>query len=43
LWELPTILATVPGRVHRPDDARHLVAWLSGRRPAPPAIELDPW
>jgi maleylpyruvate isomerase len=42
-WELPMLLATVPSRVHRPEDLRALVAWLSGRRPAPPAIQLDPW
>ena len=42
-WELPVLLATVPARVQRTDDARDLVAWLSGRRPAPAAIELDPW
>jgi maleylpyruvate isomerase len=42
-WELPVLLATVPDRVHRTGDARDLVAWLSGRRPAPAAIELDPW
>jgi maleylpyruvate isomerase len=42
-WELPVILATLPARVHLTDDARGLVAWLSGRRPAPAAIELDPW
>jgi maleylpyruvate isomerase len=42
-WELPMLLATVPARLHRKDDARDLVAWLSGRRPFPAAIELDPW
>jgi maleylpyruvate isomerase len=42
-WELPVLLATVPGRVHRTGDAGGLVAWLSGRRPVPAAIELDPW
>jgi maleylpyruvate isomerase len=42
-WELPMLLATVPSRVHRPEDRRALVAWLSGRRPTPPAIQLDPW
>jgi maleylpyruvate isomerase len=42
-WELPVLLSTVPDRVHRTDDARDLVAWLSGRWPVPPAIELDPW
>jgi maleylpyruvate isomerase len=42
-WELPMLLATVPSRVHRPEDLRDLVAWLSGRRPAPPAVQLDPW
>jgi maleylpyruvate isomerase len=42
-WELPAILATVPSRVHRPEDVRALVAWLSGRRPVPSEIQLDPW
>ena len=42
-WELPVLLATVPNRAHRTDDVRDLVAWLSGRRPVPTAIELDPW
>jgi maleylpyruvate isomerase len=42
-WELPVLLATVPKRVHRTDDVRDLVAWLSGRRPVPAAIQLDPW
>jgi maleylpyruvate isomerase len=32
-----------PSRVHRPEDLRALVAWLSGRRPIPSAIQLDPW
>jgi hypothetical protein len=36
-------LATVPDRVRRTEDVRHLVAWLSGRWPVPTAIELDPW
>jgi len=42
-WELPVLLVTVPNRVHRTDDVRDLVAWLSGRWPVPTAIELDPW
>jgi maleylpyruvate isomerase len=42
-WELPMLLATLPGRVHRVDDVRDLVAWLAGRRRAPAAVELDPW
>jgi maleylpyruvate isomerase len=42
-WELRALLATVPSRVHRPEDLRALVAWLSGRRPVPPQIQLDPW
>jgi maleylpyruvate isomerase len=42
-WELPLILATVPGRVQGEADIRQLVAWLSGRRPLPGAIQLDPW
>jgi maleylpyruvate isomerase len=42
-WELPKLVATVPSRVQRPDDARALLLWLSGRQSAPSAIELDPW
>jgi maleylpyruvate isomerase len=42
-WELPVLLATVPSRVPRTDDARALLAWLSGRQSSPAAIELDPW
>jgi maleylpyruvate isomerase len=42
-WELPILLATVPGRVHRREDGHDLVAWLSGRAPVPPTIELNPW
>jgi maleylpyruvate isomerase len=42
-WELPMLLATVPSRVRRPEDMRALVAWLSGRRPTPTAVQLDPW
>lgn len=42
-WELPMLLATVPKRVHRTADVRELVAWLSGRRARPTAVELDPW
>jgi len=42
-WELPTLLATVPGRVRSPGDARRLLAWLAGRAQGPTAIELEPW
>jgi maleylpyruvate isomerase len=42
-WELPMILATVPNRARRPNDARDLVAWLSGRGPVPTETELSPW
>ncbi len=42
-WELPLILATVPGRVQGQTDRRQLVAWLSGRGPLPGAVQLDPW
>lgn len=41
-WELPTILATVPRRVRRPEDVRALVAWVSGRGPTP-EVDLAPW
>lgn len=42
-WELPKLLASVPSRVNGTDDVRALVAWLSGRRPIPSALELEPW
>jgi maleylpyruvate isomerase len=42
-WELPRLLVTLPARVRRPEDARDLVGWLSGRSPLRAAIELDPW
>jgi len=42
-WELPVLLATVPSRVQRTNDARALLAWLSGRQSTPAAIDLDPW
>jgi maleylpyruvate isomerase len=42
-WELPMVLATVPDRVRRPEDARDLVAWVTGRAPLPSAVALNPW
>jgi maleylpyruvate isomerase len=42
-WALPRLLATVPSRLRRDSDARVLVAWLSGRKPLPAAVELEPW
>jgi maleylpyruvate isomerase len=42
-WELPMVLATVPGRVRQREDMQGLVAWLSGRGAMPATIELDPW
>ncbi len=42
-WALPTLLATVPSRLRRDEDARALVAWLAGRQPIPAAIQLEPW
>jgi hypothetical protein len=42
-WELPQALATVPGRIGDPGDARRLLAWLIGRRRDPGAFELEPW
>ena len=42
-WELPMLLATVRSRVQRPEDRQALVAWLSGRRPIPSQVQLDPW
>jgi maleylpyruvate isomerase len=41
--ELPKLLATVPSRLQRADDARALLSWLSGRQSIPAAIDLDPW
>jgi maleylpyruvate isomerase len=42
-WELPRSLATVPGRIADPGDARRFLAWLIGRRGDPGALELEPW
>ena len=42
-WELPKLLATVPTRLQHSKDAGALVAWLSGRGPAPATVQLDPW
>ncbi|HXW82437.1 MAG TPA: maleylpyruvate isomerase family mycothiol-dependent enzyme [Acidimicrobiales bacterium] len=42
-WELPMVLATVPERVRRPEDARNLVAWVTGRAPLPSGVALSPW
>ena len=42
-WELPMLLATLPERLRRPEDAVDLVVWLAGRGPTPEAIELAPW
>jgi maleylpyruvate isomerase len=42
-WELPMVLATVPNRARRPEDARHLVAWVTGRGPLPTSVQLQPW
>jgi maleylpyruvate isomerase len=42
-WALPRLLATVPSRLRRDEDARAFVAWLSGREPVPAAVQLEPW
>jgi maleylpyruvate isomerase len=42
-WELPMILAGVPGRLSQREDRHGLVAWLSGRGAIPASVELDPW
>lgn len=42
-WELPVVLAELPQRLRRPDDARWLLAWLIGRSEALERLELDPW
>jgi maleylpyruvate isomerase len=42
-WELPRALATVPGRIEDPGDARQFLAWLIGRRSDPGSPELGPW
>jgi maleylpyruvate isomerase len=42
-WELPRLLAHLPERIGRHEDRRDLVAWLSGRGPTAPGIELEPW
>jgi maleylpyruvate isomerase len=42
-WELPNLLATLPGRLPDPRDRRDLLTWLMGRRPDLPEARLDPW
>jgi len=42
-WELPQLLATVPGRVPSGADARNLVAWLAGRSALPENFRLSAW
>jgi maleylpyruvate isomerase len=42
-WALLRLLATVPSRLRRDEDARVFVAWLSGREPIPATIQLEPW
>jgi maleylpyruvate isomerase len=42
-WELPVLLATVPGRLPDPGDRRDLLVWLMGRLPDLPRVRLDPW
>jgi maleylpyruvate isomerase len=42
-WELPRALATVPGRIGDPGEARRFLAWLIGRRSDPGPPELGPW
>jgi maleylpyruvate isomerase len=42
-WALVRLLATVPSRLRRDEDARVLVAWLSGRESLPATIQLEPW
>jgi maleylpyruvate isomerase len=42
-WELTSLLGRLPERLRGPDDARQIVAWLTGRRPTVPEVELEPW
>lgn len=42
-WDLPVVLASVPGRAAGPDDARDLLAWVTGRGPVPSHVQLAPW
>lgn len=41
-WDLPNLLATVPDRIDRADQAQ-VLAWLSGRAPQPARLALAPW
>ena len=41
--DLPLVLATVPRRARRPEDARDLLAWATGRGPVPSHVQLWPW
>ena len=42
-WDLPVLLATVPERLTSDEDRRVLLAWLAGRGPLDPALDLSPW
>jgi maleylpyruvate isomerase len=41
-WELPRLLARLPERLDAAG-ARRVLAWLTGRGPAPADLELPPW
>lgn len=41
-WQLPVLLATVPGRSRLPEQ-RRLLSWLAGRDAWPEGLTLDPW
>lgn len=42
-WDLANVLATVPERARRPEDARALLAWATGRASLPSQVDLAPW
>lgn len=42
-WDLPVLLATVPGRLGSADDRLSFTAWLAGRGPFDPSTQLAPW
>lgn len=42
-WDLPGLLATVPGRFGSARDRRSFMAWLAGRAPLDASTTLTPW
>jgi maleylpyruvate isomerase len=42
-WDLPVLLATVPGRLRSIGDRQQFMAWLAGRGPLQASSTLTAW